>query len=89
MRRRRPRRDDSQYVAVKVKNHPARMTVYNLHRPDCSWAKSGDPAVTTLSDYMIGEEITRSTVPPETGWEFGKGSAGGRQVRLFGSPPTA
>jgi hypothetical protein len=67
----------TEYVAVRVKNHPARVTVYNLHLPECRWAKSGDPIPSTLEDYAVGDRITRSAVPAHTGWVFGRGSAGG------------
>ena len=65
------------YIAVKIRNHPARVDVYNLHKPECHWAKSGDPEPTTLSAYAIGRLAGRADVPSATGWVFGKGSATG------------
>jgi hypothetical protein len=65
------------YVSVRVKNHPARVDVYNLHLPECTYARSGDNAATSSDDYAVGRLTTRSQVPPSTGWVFGKGSAGG------------
>ena len=65
------------YVSVKVRNHPARVAVYNLHRTDCTYADSGDNERITLADYAVGKQITRSEVPASTGWVYRKGSAGG------------
>jgi hypothetical protein len=67
----------STYVAVGVRNHPARVAVYNLHLPECHWANSGDPQPTTLADFAIGTLTGRANVPPSTGWVYGKGSAKG------------
>ena len=65
------------YIAVRVRNHPARVTVYNLHRHDCRYASSGDPAPTTLAEYGQGERLTRATIPASTGWKYGENAAGG------------
>src|SRR4051812_28764640 len=67
----------ARYVSVKVKNHPARVDVYNLHLPECTYARSGDNIATSLDDYAVGTLTTRSQVPPSTGWRFGHGSSGG------------
>ena len=66
-----------EYVAVRVKDHPARVTVYNLHRSTCRYATSGFPAPTTLAEYAVGTRMTRSSVPAETGWEYGRNAATG------------
>ena len=62
---------------MRITNHPARVTVYNLHRPSCHWARSGSPERTTLADYAVGTLVTRADVPESTGWVYGRGSSGG------------
>jgi hypothetical protein len=66
-----------EYVQVEVKNHPARVSVFNLHRSSCRYASSGTPTPTTLADYAVGTRMTRSSVPAKTGWEFGRNAARG------------
>ncbi len=65
------------YVAVRVKDHPAKVTVYNLHTATCRYATAGDPEPTTIDAYKIGRPMRRADVPPSTGWEFGRNAAGG------------
>jgi hypothetical protein len=66
-----------QHIAVRVRRHPARVTVYNLHLSTCRFASSGDPEPTTLAQYALGKRLTRAEVPASTGWVFGEAAAGG------------
>ena len=66
-----------EYLAVTVRNHPAKVTVVMLHRAECRRVGGGPSVPVTLAEYASGESFTRRSVPRSTGWEYGRNAAAG------------